>query len=86
MRLRLVPDETNFDFFSRWKLWLGIAALLSVVALGSFAARGLNFGIDLRGLGIFNFFIQFIQFNPSCIFTQFLLNCLHLLPKEIFTL
>ena len=49
MRLRLVPDETNFDFFSKWKLWLGISALLIVVALGSFAARGLNFGIDFRG-------------------------------------
>ncbi|CAN0579372.1 unnamed protein product, partial [Ectocarpus sp. 12 AP-2014] len=49
MRLRLVPDDTNFDFFSKWKLWLGISAFLILLALGSFAARGLNFGIDFRG-------------------------------------
>ena len=49
MRLRLVPQETNFDFFSKWKLWLGISGLLILLALGSFAARGLNFGIDFRG-------------------------------------
>ncbi|WP_428925379.1 protein translocase subunit SecF [Marinibacterium sp. SX1] len=49
MRLRLVPQETNFDFFSKWKLWLGISCVLILLALGSFAARGLNFGIDFRG-------------------------------------
>ena len=25
MRLRLVPQETKIDFFSRWKLWLWLA-------------------------------------------------------------
>jgi preprotein translocase subunit SecF len=49
MRLRLVPKETSFDFFSRWKIWLGLSALLIVVALASFALQGLNFGIDFRG-------------------------------------
>ncbi|MGD9864088.1 MAG: protein translocase subunit SecF [Pseudodonghicola sp.] len=49
MRLRLVPDQTSFDFFSRWKLWLGISGLLMLVAFGSFAMRGLNYGIDFRG-------------------------------------
>ena len=33
MRLRLVPKETSFDFFSRWKLWLGISALMMVISL-----------------------------------------------------
>ena len=49
MRLRLVPKETSFDFFKRWKLWLGVSALLMVMAFGSFMVQGLNFGIDFRG-------------------------------------
>ncbi|MFO7758867.1 MAG: protein translocase subunit SecD [Roseovarius sp.] len=47
--LRLVPQETSIDFFSRWKLWLGISGVLIMVALGSFAVQGLNFGIDFKG-------------------------------------
>ena len=49
MRLRLVPEQTSFDFFKRWKLWLGISGLLMLIAFGSFALRGLNYGIDFRG-------------------------------------
>ena len=49
MRLRLVKQDTNFDFFKRWKLWLGISGLMMVVAFGSFMVQGLNFGIDFRG-------------------------------------
>ncbi len=49
MRLRLVPKETSFDFFSRWKVWLGISALLMIVGFASFLIQGLNFGIDFRG-------------------------------------
>jgi preprotein translocase subunit SecF len=49
MRLRLVPDKTTFDFFSRPMLWLGISGLLMVIALGSFLIQGLNYGIDFRG-------------------------------------
>ena len=49
MRLRLVKQNTNFDFFSRWKMWLGISAVMMVVAFGSFMLQGLNFGIDFRG-------------------------------------
>ncbi len=49
MRLRLVPKQTSFDFFSRWKLWLGLSALLMVVGFASFMIQGLNFGIDFRG-------------------------------------
>ncbi len=49
MRLRLVPKQTSFDFFKRWKLWLGLSALLMVVSFGSFMLQGLNFGIDFRG-------------------------------------
>ncbi|AHD00636.1 protein translocase subunit SecF [Leisingera methylohalidivorans] len=49
MRLKLVPEGTSFDFFKLSKLWLGISALMMVVALVSFFMQGLNFGIDFRG-------------------------------------
>ena len=49
MRLKLVSQQTSFDFFSRWKLWFGISMLLIVLAAVSFGVRGLNFGIDFRG-------------------------------------
>ncbi|MEX0308211.1 MAG: protein translocase subunit SecF [Ruegeria sp.] len=49
MRLKLVPQNTSFDFFSRWKVWLGISGLMMVVAFTSFMLQGLNFGIDFRG-------------------------------------
>ncbi|WP_299830597.1 protein translocase subunit SecF [uncultured Roseobacter sp.] len=49
MRLKLVKQNTNFDFFKRWKLWLGISGLMMVVAFASFMIQGLNFGIDFRG-------------------------------------
>jgi preprotein translocase subunit SecD len=47
--LRLVPKDTKWDFFSRWKLSLGISAVLIVVAFASFAVQGLNYGIDFKG-------------------------------------
>ncbi|WP_147113684.1 protein translocase subunit SecF [Tateyamaria sp. syn59] len=49
MRLKLVKQGTNFDFFSRWKIWLGISGLLIVLAAVSFLLQGLNYGIDFRG-------------------------------------
>ena len=49
MRLRLVPKETSWDFFSRAKLTLGISGFLMVLALVSFVIQGLNYGIDFRG-------------------------------------
>jgi preprotein translocase subunit SecF len=49
MRLRLVPQDTSFDFFSRPKLWLGISGALMALAFVSFLLQGLNFGIDFRG-------------------------------------
>ncbi|WP_323769894.1 protein translocase subunit SecF [Antarctobacter sp.] len=49
MRLKLVPEQTKFDFFSRPVLWLGISAVLIALALASFGLRGLNYGIDFRG-------------------------------------
>ena len=49
MRLRLVPKETNWDFFSRSTLWLGLSGVLIVLSVVSFMIQGLNFGIDFRG-------------------------------------
>ena len=49
MRLKLVKQGTSFDFFSRWKMWLGISGLLIIVGFASFVIQGLNFGIDFRG-------------------------------------
>lgn len=49
MRLRLISDDTTFDFFKRWKLWFGISAVMMVVATVSFLLQGLNYGIDFKG-------------------------------------
>lgn len=49
MRLKLVPSETSWDFFGKWKMWLGISAALVVISMASFLIQGLNYGIDFRG-------------------------------------
>ena len=49
MRLKLVPHETNFDFFSKIRLWVGLSIILLVLSLGSVLMQGLNFGIDFLG-------------------------------------
>ena len=49
MRLKLVPRNTSWDFFSRSKLWIGISIVLVVLSLLSFFIQSLNFGIDFRG-------------------------------------
>lgn len=49
MRLKLIRENTNIDFFSRASLWLGLSGLFMVVALVSFLVQGLNFGIDFQG-------------------------------------
>ncbi|WP_375280994.1 protein translocase subunit SecD [Pseudooctadecabacter sp.] len=47
--LRLVKAGTAFDFFNRAKMWLGISGIMVLIAAGSFAYQGLNFGIDFKG-------------------------------------
>ncbi len=49
MRLRMIKDDTHFDFFARWKMWVGISGFLILVGFASLAYQGLNFGIDFRG-------------------------------------
>ena len=49
MRLKLVPQETNFDFFSKIRLWVALSLIFLVLSLGSVLTQGLNFGIDFLG-------------------------------------
>ena len=47
--LKLVPDDTNFDFV-RLRGWaFGLTLLLSVLAVGLTVYKGLNFGVDFEG-------------------------------------
>jgi preprotein translocase subunit SecF len=47
--LRLVPDDTKFDFMRFRHISFPISAILSIVALLLFFLHGLNFGIDFIG-------------------------------------
>ena len=49
MRLKLVPKNTSWNFFSRSKVWIGLSIVLVVLSLISFFVQSLNFGIDFRG-------------------------------------
>ena len=49
MRLRLIPDETNFNFFGYAKVTFGGSIVLLVASVVLFFSMGLNFGIDFRG-------------------------------------
>ncbi|TAK50098.1 MAG: protein translocase subunit SecF [Xanthobacteraceae bacterium] len=47
--LRIVPDDTTFDFMRFRRISFPISAALSIVAIVLFFVHGLNFGIDFRG-------------------------------------
>ena len=47
--LRIVPDDTHFDFTQFRRISFPISATLSIVAITLFFTHGLNFGIDFRG-------------------------------------
>lgn len=49
MRLRLVPDETNFDFFKYARVTFGASIVAVIASLAIWAMVGLNFGIDFLG-------------------------------------
>ncbi|MCV2880909.1 protein translocase subunit SecF [Actibacterium sp. XHP0104] len=49
MRLKLVPSETNWDFFRFARFTFGASVLAVVLSIVAFFAFGLNFGIDFRG-------------------------------------
>ncbi len=49
MRLRLVPQETNFDFFRFRKVTFGGSIIAMLASIAIWLAVGLNFGIDFLG-------------------------------------
>ena len=49
MRLRLVPQETNFDFFRYRNVTMGASLVLMAASIVLWLVVGLNFGIDFRG-------------------------------------
>ena len=49
MRLKLVPSETNIDFFESSRLTFGASVLAMVLSVVLFLVMGLNYGIDFRG-------------------------------------
>ncbi|MDV7269659.1 protein translocase subunit SecF [Thioclava sp. A2] len=48
-RLKLVPDETRFDFFRHQVLTFGFSVFLVVASVVLVLVQGLNFGIDFKG-------------------------------------
>jgi preprotein translocase subunit SecF len=47
--LRIVPDDTKFDFMRFRRISFPISALLSILAISLYFFNGLNFGIDFKG-------------------------------------
>ena len=47
--LRIVPDDTKFDFMRFRRISFPVSALLSIVSIALFFFHGLNFGIDFVG-------------------------------------
>jgi preprotein translocase subunit SecF len=47
--LRIVPDDTKFDFMRFRRISFPLSAILSVLALVAYFTLGLNFGIDFIG-------------------------------------
>lgn len=47
--MRIVPDDTHFDFTRFRRISFPISALLSIAAIVLFFTHGLNFGIDFKG-------------------------------------
>lgn len=47
--LRVVPDDTHFDFTRFRRISFPLSAVLSIVAIVLFFTHGLNFGIDFKG-------------------------------------
>lgn len=47
--LRIVPDDTKFDFMQFRRISFPISALLTIAAIVLYFTHGLNFGIDFKG-------------------------------------
>ena len=48
-RLKLVPDNSAFDFLRQLKVTASVSVLLVLASIGLFFVNGLNLGIDFRG-------------------------------------
>ena len=48
-RLKLVPDQTNIDFFRAQTFTFGLSTVLAIASVICLFLYGLNFGIDFRG-------------------------------------
>jgi preprotein translocase subunit SecF len=49
MRLRLVPEKTNINFFRHARATFGVSVVAVIVSIILALTMGLNFGIDFRG-------------------------------------
>ncbi len=47
--LRIVPDDTKFDFMRFRRISFPVSALMSILAISLYFFHGLNFGIDFKG-------------------------------------
>jgi preprotein translocase subunit SecF len=47
--LRIVPDDTKFDFMRFRRISFPLSAIMSIIAITLYFVHGLNFGIDFRG-------------------------------------
>jgi preprotein translocase subunit SecF len=47
--LRIVPDDTKFDFIRFRRISFPISAMMSILAIFLYFFHGLNFGIDFKG-------------------------------------
>jgi preprotein translocase subunit SecF len=47
--LRIVPDDTKFDFMRFRRISFPLSALASILAIALYFVHGLNFGIDFKG-------------------------------------
>ena len=48
-RLKLVPDNSAFDFLRQLKITASVSVVLVLASIGLFFVNGLNLGIDFRG-------------------------------------
>ena len=47
--LRIVPDDTKFDFMRFRRISFPLSAIMSILAITLYFVHGLNFGIDFKG-------------------------------------
>ena len=49
-RLRLIPDDTKFDFFRPMRFWLAVSLFGVLATCVLLPIRGLNYGVDFLGV------------------------------------